>query len=244
MSDADLAAPVEVWLTPAERDWAFKIGRGRHLADMNTKDARHYQDQSAKRYDDLSGNVASLCAEIAAAKFLDRYFDGAVWEARDIRHKKKRFADVGGDIEVRHVVERTAGMVVRPYELSTGRQVLCAHPDASAMWGRVLLLGTLPAAEAWERGRPVDGQDYRRCPQKFLRPADTLLTQQRPPVKVLSLDEVREEWERLDTWERDWARLSAVNMSSVGVPGTPSDHFQAAAEALVTAKVNDRYWSP
>lgn len=158
---------MRVRLSDAEIEQARE--RGQRLKEVNakTKDTPAYSDQTKKVYKDEgeAGFVMSI-AECAVAKATDREWHAKVWPAAE-HHLHKDEPDVGRNIEVRHVTQPGAGLVVRKKDLGKGKVLFLAYPDPETDYTEVEVIGWLSAEEAWERGREVD--DYRRVPQSQLK---------------------------------------------------------------------------
>jgi hypothetical protein len=142
----------EIQLTPWEREWAGYVGLKRHEANINKRDAEHYDP--ARMQDNLTANVASTVAELATAKCLNKYWDGSFWTAAEHGKYADR-GDVGENTEVRRIRSRWNPLPVRARDVERNRIMVLAypHPDEFVL---VEVIGWGWAADLWEQGKPAD----------------------------------------------------------------------------------------
>lgn len=146
-----------VVLLPWEYVWAAHVGAGRHAANWGKPDAPHYDH--ARMEDDRTAQMAGAVAELAVAKWLNRYWSGHVWHASE--HGRFRDApDVGANVEVRRV--RTGkGAAVRRRQVGKGLVLVAAEPVPPEF--RVVdVWGWIDYDEAWALGEPSSYSDDTR----------------------------------------------------------------------------------
>lgn len=156
-------------LTPWEREWADYVGTKRHEANLWKRDAKHYDP--ARMQDNLTASIASACAELAAAKRLNKYWDGSFWTAEQHDQYRNR-ADVGDNTEVRRIRQPQNPLAVRARDVERGRVMVLAFPVPD-QFVQVEVIGYGLAAELWESGVPADYDPdgtTRLVPQGMLNP--------------------------------------------------------------------------
>lgn len=146
---AGTGVPV-VTLLPWEKDWATHIGTARHEVNLTRGDAAWYD---AKRMEDnLTASIVAAVAELAVAKWTNRFWSGSIWPVAD-HDLYKDLPDVGRNIEVR-TVRTSSSAAVRKHQVGKGLVLWVAKPlrpdlDQVEMWG------WLPMDEAWDLGQPA-----------------------------------------------------------------------------------------
>ena len=111
---------IEIKLTTDELWQAVAVGASRRIACLfGRKTAQHYDDKNGGEW---STEIESCCAEIAAAKWMDRYWSGGVFDG------SAADADLPGGRQVRHTVYRSGSLIIYPeddpghkYLLVTGK---------------------------------------------------------------------------------------------------------------------------
>jgi len=155
-----------VTLDPWEYEWASHVGIGRFTANWGKRDAVHYD--KSRMEDDRTAQVAGAVAELAVAKFTNRYWAGTVWRA-DQHDAEKWRPDVGRNIEVKRV--RTRDAAVRRRQVGHGIVLWVAKPIAPE-FREVEIWGWISVDEAWDRGIPA-GYDKtgntKTVPRELLR---------------------------------------------------------------------------
>ena len=156
-----------IHLSPWEREWAEYVGRKRTEANRGKGDARHYDP--VRMQDNLTANIASCVAELAAAKRVNQYWDGSFWSA-DTHDNFSDRADVGGNIEVRRIRARQNPLAVRRRDVERERQMVLVfpYPDDFVV---AEVIGWGFAQQLWEVGRPsdYDPNNTRVVDQTFLK---------------------------------------------------------------------------
>lgn len=138
-------------LTPWEYEWVSHVGARRYIANWNKGDAKHYDRDRME--DDRTAQVAACAAELAVAKFANRYWSGHVWDARD--HNLYRHApDVGTNIEVRRIRTRNEA-AVRKHQVGQKLILFVAKPLMPEIRS-IEIYGWIPYDKAWEFGVPSD----------------------------------------------------------------------------------------
>lgn len=138
-----------IHLEPWEYIHATSVGAGRFAANWGKQDAACYD--KARMEDDRTAQVAAAIAELAVAKWLNRYWPGHVWH-RSEHARYRDVADVGQNIEVRRV--RTGrGAAVRRRQLGKGL-VLVAAETVPPEFRSVDIWGWVIYDLAWDRGEP------------------------------------------------------------------------------------------
>ena len=139
-----------VTLEPWEYVHACTVGAGRFAANFDKQNAAHYLPEAME--DDRTAQVAGAVAELAVAKFTNRYWSGSVWQQGDHDlHKLK--PDVGRNIEVKRV--RTRDAAVRKKQVGLGLVLFVARP-IEREFRQVEIWGWLPYDVAWELGDPAE----------------------------------------------------------------------------------------
>jgi len=144
-------------LTPWEYEWASHVGARRYIANWNKMDAKHYDRDRME--DDRTAQVAACVAELAVAKFANRYWSGHVWDSRD-HNLYKHAPDVGTNIEVRRIRTRNEA-AVRKHQVGQKLILFVVKPLMPEMRS-VEIYGWIFYDKAWEFGVPSDyDQDTR-----------------------------------------------------------------------------------
>lgn len=161
---------IRVPLAPWELAWATSVGTGRTVANAGRADAAHY-DRS-RMEDDTRAHIAGAICEMAVAKYLNRYWSGAVWPA-DQHHRYATDPDIAPDIEVRRVRNRSGSLPVRQRDAERQRLMVQAFAveDQDGFFA-VDLIGAIPAVTGWAIGSraPYAPNTTRLVPQQHLAP--------------------------------------------------------------------------
>ena len=153
-------------LSPWEYEWASHIGARRYIENWNKHDAAHYD--KSRMEDDRTAQVAACVAELAVAKYTNRYWSGHVWHASE-HHKHRETPDVGANIEVRRLrTKETAA--VRRRQLSKNLVLFVAKPLMPEL-RQVEIYGFLEYDIAWNLSVPsiYDPDNTRELGPEFLR---------------------------------------------------------------------------
>lgn len=138
-------------LMPWEYEWASHVGARRFIENWNRGNAAHYD--KARMEDDRTAQVAACIAELAVAKYANRYWSGHVWPSYRHQHYKD-LPDVGTNIEVRRLrTKETAA--VRKKQLGKGLFLFVAKPIAPE-FRKVEIYGYLEYDIAWSLAVPTD----------------------------------------------------------------------------------------
>jgi len=153
-------------LSPWEYEWASHVGARRYIENWGRRNAAHYD--ATRMEDDRTAQVAACVAELAVAKYTNRYWSGHVWSARD-HDIHKDMADVGNNIEVRRLRTREYA-AVRRHQLGKGLVLFAAKPVMPELRS-VEVYGYMPYDEAWSEGKPTDydPENTREVSVKLLR---------------------------------------------------------------------------
>lgn len=142
---------IEVMLTPFEHTTAGTVGLHRFNFRRESKDADWY-DRNLMQ-DDVRASIAACVCEMAVAKALNMYWGAHYWHTID--HKKyEAIADVGTNVEVRRIRERTNEPAIRWRDVERERIVVAAYAEPP-LFIRVEVLGWIPASEGWALGSPA-----------------------------------------------------------------------------------------
>jgi hypothetical protein len=155
-----------VELEPWEYEWASHVGTRRYIENWNNPDAAHYKRERME--DDRTAQVAACVAELAVAKYANRFWSGHVWH-RSEHNKHRRAADVGANIEVRRLrTKETAA--VRRKQLGYGLVLFVAKPIMPEC-RQVIIYGFLDYDIAWNLAAPsvYDSENTRELGPEFLR---------------------------------------------------------------------------
>lgn len=140
--------PILVTLEPWEYEHALAVGSRRFTANWGKSDAIHYVKERME--DDRTAQQAACVAELAVAKYTNKYWSGHVWHATE-HDQYKHLADVGKRIEVRRIRNLRNGIAVRSHQLGQNLILWAAYP-VPPEFREVHLYGWLPYDEAWELG--------------------------------------------------------------------------------------------
>lgn len=148
-----------------EFDLVSLVGARRASARWHSGNAAHYDQKRME--DERTAQVAACAAELAVAKWTNRYWHAHVWDARD-HDKFKDLPDVGTNIEVRRV--RTSdSAAVREHQVGKRLVLFVAKPIMPELRS-VEILGWFPYDLAWQHGTPSDyAQNTRLLDPKHLR---------------------------------------------------------------------------
>ena len=159
----------DIHLRPWERKLADYAAKKRQEANRNRPDARYY-DRARMQSDEIAA-VASICAEVAVAKRLNRYYDWSHW-TQDEHETYRGEADVGGNVEVRRIREPDNPLVIRPRDVEHERIMVLAYPVPDE-FTTVKVIGWGYAASLYEQGKPASYDSTggtRLVPQGMLDP--------------------------------------------------------------------------
>ena len=140
-----------ITLEPWEYEWASHVGIRRFIENWGKGNAVHYQRE--RMQDDRTAQVAACVAEIAVAKYANRYWSGSAWKAsQHDRHKDA--PDVGANIEVKRL--RTGDYApVRRKQVGKGLVLFVAKPIEPEL-RQVIIFGFRDYDEAWNLAAPAD----------------------------------------------------------------------------------------
>lgn len=138
-------------LTPWEYEWASHVGARRYIENWSRENAKHYD--SARMEDDRTAQVAACVAELAVAKYTNRYWSGHVWPVKQ-HTVYKDMPDVGTNIEVRRLRTRDYA-AVRRHQLGKGLVLFVAKPVMPELRS-VEIYGFIDYDKAWELASPTD----------------------------------------------------------------------------------------
>jgi hypothetical protein len=103
--------------------------------------------------DDRTAAAAACAAELAVAKYTNRYWSGHVWDYRD-HNQYKEIPDVGTNIEVRRIRTRETA-AVRKRQVGKGLVLFVAKPIMPEIRS-VEIYGWMHYDEAWSVGTQSD----------------------------------------------------------------------------------------
>lgn len=233
-----------VTLDDAEYAWGTLVGKGRHAMDDGVvRDAKAYADQTQWRLSREQGTILPSLGELAAAKYLGVYWDGAVWSPEDIARKELTHADVGFNLEVRSIVDPRSGLPVKEKDLKPGRRMVLVWGDPDTDHRTWHMIGTEEASVAWDKGFQKPGQHFRRRPQQSLRPVKTLLRLAEfapQPINTLA----KATFGMLERWQANSVDLAVRNRLQQGDSTSLDVLKDAVASELVAAKSAGAYWRP
>ena len=138
-------------LEPWEYEWASHVGARRFIENWSRENAKHYD--SARMEDDRTAQVAACVAELAVAKYANRYWSGHVWPVKH-HDTHKGMADVGENIEVKRLRTRDSA-AVRRHQVGKGLVLFVAKPVMPEL-REVEIYGWIQYDRAWELGTPTD----------------------------------------------------------------------------------------
>lgn len=153
-------------LAPWEYEWASHVGARRYIENWGNPDAAYYSRERME--DDRTAQVAACCAELAVAKYANRYWSGHVWH-RSEHGKHRNTADVGVNIEVRRLrTKETAA--VRKRQLGQNLVLFVAKP-VMPEFRQVIIYGYLDYDTAWSLAVPTeyDPEKTRELGPEFLK---------------------------------------------------------------------------
>jgi len=153
-------------LNPWEYEWASHVGARRYIENWGNPDAAYYKRDRME--DDRTAQVAACVAELAVAKYANRFWSGHVWH-RSEHHKYRKTADVGTNIEVRRLrTKETAA--VRKKQLGQGLVLFVAKPIMPEC-RQVIIYGYRDYDVAWSLAVPseYDPENTRELGAEFLR---------------------------------------------------------------------------
>ncbi len=153
-------------LSPWEYEWASHVGARRYIENWKKKDAAYYD--KARMEDDRTAQVAACVAELAVAKYTNRFWSGHVWHASE-HYEYRDTPDVGANIEVRRLrTKETAA--VRRKQLGKGLVLFVAKPLMPEL-RQVEIYGFLEYDIAWSLAvpSPYDPDNTRELGPEFLK---------------------------------------------------------------------------
>lgn len=153
-------------LTAWEYEWASHVGARRYIENWGNPDAAYYKRDRME--DDRTAQVAACVAELAVAKYANRFWSGHVWH-RSEHGKYHKAADVGTNIEVRRLrTKETAA--VRKKQLGQGLVLFVAKPIMPDC-RQVIIYGYLDYDKAWSLAVPssYDPEHTREIGPEFLK---------------------------------------------------------------------------
>jgi hypothetical protein len=233
-----------VTLDDVEYQWGTRVGQGRHAMDNGVvRDAKAYADQTQWRLSREQGSVIPTLGELAAAKYLGVYWDGAVWSPNDIATRELTHADIGSNLEVRSIVDPRSGLPVKEKDLKPGRRMVLVWGDPDTQHRTWHMIGTEEASIAWEKGNQKPGQHFRRRPQQTLRPVNTLTRiAEFAPRAIATLERV--DITHLEAWQLDSVNFSVDRRLASGESEDITTLREMVAAELIAAKTAGAYWRP
>lgn len=138
-----------------EHQHAKDVGNGRHINNWTKNDSENYAKGRAAGRIQSEHDAAprTSCCESAVGKWTDTYWNSAVWHHAD-HYLYRHLADVGRNIEVRSVVNKSGTAKLHDYQVGQGLILWVANaipPD----YYQVRMVGWLPYDRAWELSDPV-----------------------------------------------------------------------------------------
>lgn len=164
---------------------AADVGIRRFTANWGREDAAHYSDPERKE-DDRTATVASAIAELAVAKYLNRYWHGHVWHASE-HGMYDLLPDVGHATEVRRI-RVSQGLPVREKQNQIQGLIVWAAFPIPPEFKTVEILGWIPQTVGWRDGRWANYKDEDPKNRTKLFPLDRL----QPPSVKITKDFVRQ----------------------------------------------------
>lgn len=233
-----------VTLDDIEYAWGTRVGQGRHAMDNGVvRDAKAYADRSQWRLSREQGTVLPSLGELAAAKYLGVYWDGAVWAPEDIARREATHSDVGSNLEVRSIVDPRSGLPVKEKDLKPGRRMVLVWGDPDTQHRTWHMIGTEEAIVAWDKGYQKAGQHFRRRAQRALRPVNEILGfPEFAPRGIKTLDRV--DIASLEPWQLASVHFAAEQRIANGESQSREDLVEMIAAELVAAKNAGAYWRP
>ena len=143
-----------ITLEPWEYEWASHVGIRRFIENWGKGDAVHYQRE--RMQDDRTAQVAACVAEIAVAKYANRYWSGSAWKASQ-HGANKDGPDVGTNIEVKRLRTRNYA-TVRRRQVNKGMVLFVAKPIEPEL-RQVIIYGFRDYDEAWNLASQPDECD-------------------------------------------------------------------------------------
>lgn len=150
---------------------AADVGIRRFTANWNRKDAAHYSDPERKE-DDRTATVASAIAELAVAKYLNRYWHGHVWHASE-HDLYELCPDVGVVTEVRRI-RVSQGLPIRQKQNQIQGLVVWGAFPTPPEFKQVEILGWIPQTVGWRDGVWANYADEDPTNRTKLFPLDRL----------------------------------------------------------------------
>jgi hypothetical protein len=144
-SDASRTVHIAAW----EYAHAADVGTRRFVANWGKEDAEHYSDPTRKEYD-RTATVAAAIAELAVAKYLNRYWHGHVWHASE-HDLYNLLPDVGHSTEVRRI-RVSQGLPIREKQNNIQGLIVWAAFPVPPEFRVVEILGWIPQTVGWRDG--------------------------------------------------------------------------------------------
>jgi hypothetical protein len=141
-----------IYLEPFEHNIATQVGVARYNARKDSKDQSYYDP--ARMESNFNANIASAVCEMAVAKYTNQYWACHVWCIEQHRFYST-MADVGENIEVRRVRERSNPVAIRERDVRENRIIYAAYVKAPE-YEEVEILGWIDAKEGWDKGTRPD----------------------------------------------------------------------------------------
>jgi hypothetical protein len=171
--------PVSVILHPWQVEWAAHAGQERTDRNIgHVKNKPDYEENPDALQTDIEANTASCLCELATSLYANQRWNGPYWHPKH-HPVAKGLPDIGRNIEVRRTRNIGAGIPVFEHEAERKIVLVQAYvsPDdlrQTLAWAQtgsdafehvnVLLVGTVCAAVAWEKG-------WQKYPEKKVCPA-------------------------------------------------------------------------
>lgn len=233
-----------ITLDDVEYEWGKRVGRGRHEMDNGVvRDAKAYADQSQWRLSREQGSVLPTLGELAAAKYLGVYWDGAVWSPGDIARREATHSDVGNNLEVRSIVDPRSGLPVKEKDLKPGRRMVLVWGDPETEHRTWHMIGTEEAIVAWQNGYQKAGQHFRRRAQRALRPVEEILgIPEFAPRAVRTLERI--DPDMLEPWQLASVDYAVSVRYEGSDPRERNEMRELIASELIASKQAGAYWRP
>jgi len=139
---------LETW----EYERASDVGIRRYTANWGKVDAPWYQDPE-RLEDDRTASVAAAVAELAVAKYLNRYWHGHVWHATE-HQRYDMYPDIGTNTEVRRI-RISQGVPIRKKQNLIPNLVVWAAFPVPREFRQVEIRGWVHQEIGWREGVPA-----------------------------------------------------------------------------------------
>ena len=145
-----LTFPLSVQLEKWEYKRAVEVGVGRMLEREESSDMPYYDKN--RMQNELNASIAAAVCECAVAKSFNRYWHGGVWTVDQHDTFKKKYGDVGHNIEVKRVRSLKNGVAIN--NTDSGKFLVCAMAHEPDYRGADII-GCIPAKAGWDLSEPA-----------------------------------------------------------------------------------------